>query len=388
MANVALFGPWGPESLAFARSLRRRGIGTYLVHATDQRPERWSLSSLRGSATMPARLEQTPEGIAWLADYVRGVDASALVATRDGDLTWLARHRHVFEPGCRVLVQPADSLHALLSKRHQASLANDAGLTVLPTHVLTHHDDADSIPASDYPLALRPDRPGDVEPAFKVRFVASRDQLQQVIRDCTRIASPILAQPFQRLPNLVIHGVRSIAGDVIASRCYRVPRKFEGVTLTLEPMPFPEGLETACATFARLAEITGCYHLEFLHSGQENLAHFLEVNVRMGGTTDKVVRTGFDEPCLLLQAYGIATMPTSRARHVPRRVANKRALLKHIVHAAKGSLTALDYPDVNRWRHIAYSCRDLMVAKDSIFDWRDVSGSLRFHLRGLMPARR
>jgi predicted ATP-grasp superfamily ATP-dependent carboligase len=159
MANVVLFGPWGPESLAFARSLRRRGIGTYLVHATDQPPPQWSLSSLRGYSTMPARLEQTPEGIAWLADYVRGVDASALVATVDGDLIWLARHRHEFGPSCRVLVQPAESLDALLSKRHQASLARDAGLTVLPTHVLMHQDDADSIPASDYPLALRPDRP-------------------------------------------------------------------------------------------------------------------------------------------------------------------------------------------------------------------------------------
>jgi len=388
MANVVLFGPWGPESLAFARSLRRRGIGTYLVNTTDQRPERWSLSSLRGSATMPARFEQTPEGIAWLADYVRGVGASALVATGDGDLIWLARHRHVFEPGCRVLVQTADSLHALLSKRHQARLANDAGLTVLPTHVLTDRDDADSIPASDYPLALRPDRHGDVEPAFKVRFVASHDQLQQVIRDCTRIASPILAQPFQRLPNLVIHGVRSIPGDVIASRCYRAPRKFEGVTLTLEPMPFPEGLELRCVEFVRLANITGCYHLEFLYSERDGRAEFLEVNVRLGGTTDKVVRAGFDEPLLLLQSYGIAMdQPPLAARRV-RRVANTRALLKHIVSAVRGRLTPLDYPDVGPMTHVALSCRDLIVARDSIFDWRDVSGSLRFHLRGLVPARR
>lgn len=387
MTNVVLFGAWGPESLIFARSLGRRGIGTFLIHATDDPLEAWALSSLRGWTTMPVHLEQTPEGIARVRAYVREVDAAALVATGDSELIWLAKNRDQFEPDCPVLAQPADSLSALLSKRHQAELARQAGLTVLPTHLVTRAEDADVIPESDYPLALRPDRAGDVEPAFKVRFVASRDELRQALRGCTRIASSVLAQPFKRLPNLVVHGVRTVGGEVVASRCFRVPRKFEGVTLTLEPMPFPGGLESRSIEFARLLKITGCYHLEFLYSEGEGRHYFLEVNVRLGGTTDKVVRAGFDEPLLLLQAYGLATdLPQSRERRV-RRIANKRALLKHMASVVRGKLTPLDYPDVGPAAQLALSCRDLIVARDSIFDWRDISGSLRFHLRGLAPRR-
>src|SRR5437879_1377017 len=43
--------------------------------------------------------------------------------------------------------------------------------------------------------------------------------------------------------------------------------------------------------FATRADIQGCYHLEFLFSPPDSRAYFLELNVRLGGTTDKVVRT-------------------------------------------------------------------------------------------------
>ena len=310
-----------------------------------------------------------------------------MVATGDSDLIWLARHRHEFEPRCRVLVQPAESLIRLASKQQQSELAAEAGLTLLATYVVARPEDADTIPEAAYPLVLRPDRRGEVEPDFKVRLVSSRAEMQQALRACTRMASPILAQPFKRLPNLVVHGVRSREGEMIASRCFRVPRKFEGVTLTLEPVAFPDGLEPRCVEFARLANLTGCYHLEFLNSPSDGRDYFLEVNARLGGTTDKVVRAGFDEPLLLLQAYGLATALPPAAERPVRRVANMRALLKHLAWAVRGELTPLDYPDVSRLTHIALSCRDLVVARDSIFEWSDVTGSIAFHLRGLAPGR-
>jgi predicted ATP-grasp superfamily ATP-dependent carboligase len=387
MANVLLVGPWGPLALAFARSLARRQIGVYLLQATAQHPDPWSYSSLRGATAIPEQLAGTAEGLDRIKRYAREVDATALAAVVDGELTWLSAHRDEFEPWCRVLIQPADSLIALLSKSYQLDLARKVGFSVLQTWSLGGPADVDAIPASQYPLALRPDREGDVHPGFKVRLVGSADELRALLGDCTRIGSPIVAQPFKRLPNLLVHGARSTAGDVIASRCYLVPRKFEGVSLAVEPRRFPDGLEETCRAFAERAGITGCYHFEFLFDPQENQAHFLEVNVRMGGTTDKVVQMGFDEPGLLLQCYGITNARIPAATGSSRRVVNKRVLLKHIVSAATGKLTALDYPPVGRLTHIAYSGRDLLLAKDSTFDWRDVPGSVRFQLRGLTSAR-
>ena len=380
MAAVLLVGPWVPLSIAFARSLRRQGLDVYLLQAHAQNRLRGSFAGLRGSTTIPAQLSGTREGLELVKQYATSVGASVLVAVIDSELIWLGENRHEFEPSCRVLVQTPELLFRLQSKRHQLELASRVGLPVLPTYIVMEPDDADQIPVSDFPIVLRPDRPDDVEPGFKTRFVKSHQQLKSLIRE-SRLASPIIAQPFRRLPNLVIHGARAFTGEVIASRCYRVPRKFEDVTLAIEPCAFPSGLEERCHEFVRLAGITGCYHFEFLCSPSEDLVFFLEINVRLGGTTDKVVRTGFDEPRLLLETYGLLSPSTSTPTRGFRRVVNKRTVMKHIVWAAAGRLTALDYPDVGRLAHVAHSFRDLLVAKDSIFDWRDVSGSIRFHFR-------
>jgi hypothetical protein len=341
------------------------------------------MSSLLGARDLPPHLLGTPEGIDFTRRYAAEVGASALVAVTDRELIWLGTHRHEFEPRCRVLVQSPQSLLEILSKCRQLELAGAAGLLVLPTHLVTRPGDADAIPESHFPLAVRPNRPEDVEPRLKVRLVSTREHLRTLIGECERLASPLIAQPFRNLPNLVVHGVRSANGDVIASRCYLVARKFEGVSLTIEPRPFPDRLEALCHAFARLAGITGCYHLEFLFSPHEDQAYFLEANVRMGGTTDKVLHAGFDEPGLLLQAYEVMPRRGSPLRDRPGRVVNKRVVLKHALWAATGRLTPFDHPDVSRLTHVAYACRDMLAARDSIVDWRDLSGSLRFQLRGL-----
>ncbi len=386
VAGVLLFGPWAPASLAFARSLRRQGIATYLLQAALPGHHTHSaFSALQGASTIPADAVGTRAGIGLIRQYASDVGATALVAILDPDLVWLAAHRDAFEPACRLLIPSSSSLVSIQSKCHQIDLARKAGLTVLPTHILMCPEDVDSIPASGFPLALRPDRQDDVAPAFKVRIARSREDARTVLREGRRIGAPVIAQPFRRLPNLLVHAVRSIDGDVLASRCYAVPRKFEGVSLAVEPQPFPGDLDPTCREFAALAGLTGCYHFEFLFSAAEGRAYFLEVNVRLGGTTEKVVRLGFDEPALLLQAYGLDVPRGPSMASGRRRIVNKRVLLKHVVRAATGTLTEFDYPAAGRLRHVADSCRDPILAKDSVFDWRDVAGSLRFHLRGLLP---
>ena len=386
MANILLVAPWGPAALTFARSARRHGFAVYLLQATAQLRSSWALSAVEGSTTLPADLIGTREGLERIKQYARDVAASALVAVVDEELIWIAEHRTEFEPWCRVLIQPSQSLSRLMSKRYQLELAGNAGLLVPPTYAVMTRDDAYRIPADQFPIVLRPDRQDDVRPAFKARMMKSAAALEAFIGQCHRLNGPLIAQPFFHLPNLLVHGVRSMAGDVIASRCFLVPRKFECVSLVVEPRSFPDGLEESCATFARRAGIEGCYHFEFLYSASENRAYFLEVNVRMGGTTDKVARAGFDEPALLLASYGlIPSHGGTGAARKAQRVVNRRTLLKHIVSAARGTLTELDYPNVSRAAHIACSCRDLIVASDSTFDWHDLIGSAKFLVRGVTP---
>jgi hypothetical protein len=389
MTNVLLVGPWAPYALAFARSLRRRHVGVYLLNTSAERVDFSVSSSVNGGALISEELLGTTEGLDLIAAFARQLGASALVAAVDRDLIWLAAHRERFEPACRVLAPAAESLVSISSKIYQAELARSIGLPILPTFVFARMEDAGAVPAAQFPLVVRPDRREQGSSQPKALLVRSADELRETIRGYQPGRAPLLGQAYKPLPNVVVHGVRSVGGDIIATRCYLVARKFQGVSLTVEPCSFPRGLEARCREFVERAEITGCYHFEFLLSPEDNCPYFLEVNVRLGGTTDKVYRTGFDEPSLLLECYGIPSEPAvALPIHRRRRVVNKRTLLKHIVWAAEGKLTELDYPAVGRWTHIAYSCRDLLFAQDSVFDWRDVPGSIAFHLRDLLPASR
>ncbi|MGA3118049.1 MAG: hypothetical protein ABSF90_26915 [Syntrophobacteraceae bacterium] len=381
MTRVLILAHCGPGILTVARSCRRQGVELHLLHVSRGKNRCRSCSvGATDVAIFSPDLIGTPPGIDTLAKHAARIGATALIAFCDNELVWLAEHRQAFEPSCKVLVQSSVSLSQLLSKCYQLEIARKVGFQVLPTFLLVEAGDADRVPDSAFPLVLRPNCAEDVKPYFKVRLTKSRVQLQDFLQELQFVRSPIIAQPFMDLPNLIIHGVRSTDGRVLASRSYFVSHKFEGVSLSIEPHPLPEQMEHMCLEFVRQAGVTGCYHFEFLFSPEKKLAYFLEINIRMSGITDKVTKLGFDEPSLLLQAYrAIPHAPmfqeTNRSR-----VVNKRTLLRHILWAARGKLTELDYPSVSPLRHILYSCRDLLLAKDSVFDWRDLRGSFWVHL--------
>jgi len=123
-----------------------------------------------------------------------------------------------------------------------------------------------------------------------------------------------------------------------------------------------------------------------LLSPLEDRAYYLEIDTRFGGTTDKVTRLGFDEPGLSLAAFGLPMQTgTSFAAPRGRTAVNKLKVLHHIVWALQGKLSELDYPAVSRVGHVGRSLLDLLAAEDSIFDCRDLRGSLGYYrdsLRG------
>jgi len=377
MKRILLLGDWNWPFLAVARSCRRRGIGVYLLGSSrsGRRWRRYS-SSLDGARTMPRAAFGTREGLHMALRHVRELQASALVAVDDPLLLWLALNRPEFEPGCRLLMPHAEVLRWAASKRNQTELATEIGFDVLPTVYLSRPADARNLPLHLYPLVLRPDRQPSAAPFFKAVQVNSPAELGAAVGDRAPVCGTLIAQPKLSLPNLVVHGARSEAGEILAMKAFLVPRKFEGVTLTIMPTEFPVGLERCCRDFVERSEITGCFHFELLLSSRDNRAWFLEINTRLGGTTDKVRALGFDEPLYLLQAYGMAPAAPDPLTLKRGLAANRRALIRHALWAIAGRLTELDYPEGTRIRQAARSARDFLLARDSVFDWSDLRGVL------------
>ena len=143
-----------------------------------------------------------------------------------------------------------------------------------------------------------------------------------------------------------------------------------------------ERLAECCRNFANEVGITGPFHFDFLYSGETNTFHYLEINPRLGGTTDKVFRLGFDEPLWTLAAYGFDLQVRQYRTQRGRSVINRRAMLKHISWIMRGRLSPLDYPLVGPFRHLILSLRRLLWAKDSIASARDLRGTWRFYTGG------
>ena len=381
LKTIVMLGPWwNPAYLTFSRSCVARGIAVYLLDVGSQ-PLSWKRysSCLAGGGLIEESQFETPEGIASVHEYVRSVEADALFTIWDRDLIWLGENRSVFEPTCKVLVPPPESLRLLTSKQNQIDLALRVGFDVLPTWYLWAPEDYRKIPQCHYPVVVRPvDNFDAVSPEFKVIYAGSPEVLHSFLQDIQILRGPVIAQPLRILPNLVVHGARSEAGEILALQPFLVRRKFEGVTLSIRRADFPPGVEKCCRDFIQAAGLTGCFHFELLLSLREDRAYYLEINARLGGTTDKVTRLGFDEPGLLLAAFGLLPMQTGTSFVAlrGRTAVNKLKVLEHIVRALQGKLSVLDYPWVSRVGHVGRSLLDLIAAEDSIFDWRDMRGSL------------
>lgn len=382
-SRIVAFGNFGPPLLAFSRSCADLGVEVYLLETTDKRP-RWSKfsSALAGMETVSPTVVGRPEGIEAVKDYVRTTKADGLISVSDSNLLWLSIHRSEFEPDCKLLCPPYECLARIASKKYQIEIAKKAGFELLPTWYLKETADCDRIPENGFPVCVRPSDPTGVEPAFKARVLHSKSQLSTFLSSLQEIREPVIAQPFRDLPDLKVHGIRSQDGRILALEPFFVERKFEGVTLTLMRASFPPGTRAACERFAELAGLTGGFHFDLLYWPEEDRVFYLEVNARMGGVTDKAKAFGYDQPRLILEAYGHRRTRTGDRRVTARRrVVVKRAVLKHMIMAVTGRLTELDYPPVGRTRHLLLSIRDLVAARDAVFDPRDLRGTLWFMLQ-------
>jgi hypothetical protein len=225
-----------------------------------------------------------------------------------------------------------------------------------------------------------------VKPTFKVEVMRSLAELQVFLALRTWGPDPLLVQPFLPVPTVVIHGVRSDAGELIALEAFIASTKFEGVTLELQPFPMDAELARCCRKFADETGITGPFHFELLYSAETKVFYYLEVNVRLGGTTDKVFKLGFDEPLLALSAYGFDVRVRPYRPREGRAVVNRRAVLKHMYSVVKGRLSPLDYPVAGRLRHLFLSLSSLLWDGDSIASLRDLQGTWFFYVAQRPPA--
>ncbi|MEO5347136.1 MAG: hypothetical protein H7834_12270 [Magnetococcus sp. YQC-9] len=336
----AILGPLGPAQLTCLRSWRKLGLDPLFIHLTQ------------GSGTpgwpgvpgdyLPLSREQLnlPVGRAQFCAFLSARGCTGLTCLGEADARLLRAMQSVLP--CDLWLPSQESHDFLDSKHRQLELAQVCGFAVLPTWRADHHL-LPMIPEDVFPLVARPDGSGTAQPMFKIRIVRNARELSDWLKGFHKLHQPVLLQPLIHGPNLVIHAATDVTGTPFALQAFLVRRKFEGVTLTIEPAPLDESLRNACIAFCRKAGIHGCLHFELVHDPRDTIPWFLEVNGRLGGTTGKVYALGFDEPRLLLSAHNLLSIPPTTSTILNgNTVCNRLALGKLLYKMARRDPRLLD----------------------------------------------
>ncbi len=374
IATIALFGEFGPPILTAARSFRNAGLEIVVLGIGSGKASVWSNAVTLAELMRPDDVG-TPAGISVVNDFIQRTKAQALLAFWEPHMIWLAANRDFLQQSCELLMSSKESLQAIQSKHDQLSIAQHSGFSVLPTWELFQKSDVCRIDPAAYPVCIRPSVPQEVRPAFKAEVLQSPSTLKSFLEGRSWGPETLLVQPFLPLPTVVIHGIRSELGELLVLESFIATMRFQAITLELRPFPMDPKIAECCRKFVNEAGLTGPFHFDLLYSVETNTFHFLEINPRLGGTTDKVVRLGFDEPLWTLAAYGFNVRARQYRAPEGRSVVNRRSVLKHIFWVARGRLSPLDYPLVGPLRHLLLSLLCLLWAKDSIASAKDLRGT-------------
>jgi hypothetical protein len=373
-----ILSEFGPPALACIRSWGKSGFSVGMICVRSRATVSPDSRYLASYCSLSPKDLFTENGIRIISDYLDSFGATCIIAINEKISCWLNDNRHQISSSVLICAPPNDVALSLLSKSNQLNVARELGFDALPTyHIDKDLDSSGRVLPIHFPLCIRPNAPNTIHPGFKVRIEESPEKLRQFVNGLQKVDVPMLAQPFADLPNLVVHGARTIDGEVFGLAGFLVDRKFQGVTLTLRPYSIDKTLQDKCSAFADRFKITGSFHFEFLLDLKSNRTLFLELNARLGGTTAKVYACGYNEPLLALSAYAMGQFkPSPISQYV---VSGKHALAKYMIYALTRRLSALDYPNESTYKRLIKSIYGLIAFKDEILNLTDIRGSLAFY---------
>ncbi|MEH6436840.1 hypothetical protein [Massilia sp. DD77] len=375
---LGIIGPFGPAQLACIRSWRRAGYRTAFFQTGGRRVPAGLQRLTDAYRFYPAgtALDEILDKVA--QECVR-LQVAGLAALSESLALKLHERQRAGAFGATTLMLNTPELYEVLeSKSRQVELARQAGLPVMPTHVLERDSELSGVAG---PLVLRPDITRLVRPSFKVKLVATAAEAVAVARAMTTPEGRIVAQPFVAGPNLVIHAARAADGSWDHHEAFCTSIKSAGLAVALQPYALPAGLLDACRRFEQAAGLRGVFHYDFILNPETGEAFFLEVNPRLGGTTAKVYAAGYDEPAMLPAAFfqpGAHRVDLTRPRNAS---VSRIAAVRYGLSLLREAPSVLDHPPRRNPRAFGQLAKALLLHRDEVFRLTDVVGNSAYLLQ-------
>lgn len=382
-ADIVLFGPLGPAQLACIRSWKKKELTVGYIYPSQSGKTPWYIKAITDySLAFTSRNPVTDKEKSTLVNFLNETGALKIVALSYQHLTFLYQLISEHHLETQVLAVPEKVLPFLESKQEQIRLAQSCGFRVRETWHLDQTS-YQQIPENAYPVVVRPDGAESVLPFFKVHCFDSPDQLEKFVNSLTSINRPLIAQSFINGTNVIVHGCRHnyLSGSV--QQGFLVNRMHAGLSISLCPVSLPEDVLESCQRFCREAAISGIYHFDLRYEKETDTYYFLEVNARLGGTTGKVFRLGFDEPGLLLSAFDQKNNLPASQKVTSATASNRHAIIRSSLETIKSRLTRFDYPQGQRHRILLENLWALLFYRDELYSFRHPVTSVSYFLNNL-----
>jgi predicted ATP-grasp superfamily ATP-dependent carboligase len=293
------------QSLTTVRSLGRRGLRVAALGAHADLPtfsSRWCQQAFVCEAN-----EGTEEYFTFLEQLLDRTGVRVLIASADGTIALLRRHRAQLEQRVRIALAKEPALGIAINKEQTLEVAKQLGLGVPPgIKVSAPGEVASAVREIGLPAVVKPVESWawNKQQGARVdsRLVITPDEARRAVEELTSFGGTTLFQQFLpgRRESL---GLFYAHGEIYARFAQWTKRSdppLGGVSVLHQCIAFPSDIGIQAERLVREIQLEGYSQFEFRRD-RAGHPYLMEINPRLNMTIENAVRAGVDFPYLLYQ---------------------------------------------------------------------------------------
>jgi predicted ATP-grasp superfamily ATP-dependent carboligase len=293
------------QSLVAIRSLGRRGMSIAALDTVAGAPAFWS-RWCRQRFVCPAE-EATDAYVEYLERLLDRVGARVLIASHDGTIAVLRRHRARLERRARLALAAEPSIMLAVDKAQTLAVAERLGIRVpRGLAVGAVSELATALKQIGLPAVVKPTESwlsaGQPGAWIGPQLVTTVDEARRAVGDITRRGGVAL---FQRLLTGRREAVSFLYahGEIYARFAQWTKRTrppLDGESVLRQSIAVPPDVGGQAERLVRELNLEGYSEIEFRRN-RKGVPHLMEINPRLSASVDIAVRCGIDFPRLLHQ---------------------------------------------------------------------------------------